>query len=87
MTSVGPPVPAIWITFRSLSHTCPPLTDYKPIAKRELVAIRTGRARRVPEFALKRWIAQQVHAEGGDLWHDTQPDTRPSSAKETTRRP
>lgn len=35
-------------------------TVYELIAKGDLVAIRIGRARRIPESALERWIAQQL---------------------------
>jgi excisionase family DNA binding protein len=40
-------------------------TVYELIAKRELVAIRIGRARRIPESALERWVAQQIQDQGG----------------------
>lgn len=40
-------------------------TIYELIAKRELVAIRIGRARRIPESALERWLAQQIEDQGG----------------------
>lgn len=40
-------------------------TIYELIAKRELVAIKIGRARRIPESALERWLAQQIHDQGG----------------------
>lgn len=33
---------------------------YELIAKRELKAIKIGRARRIPESALEEWIRQQV---------------------------
>jgi excisionase family DNA binding protein len=33
---------------------------YELISKRELVVIRIGRATRIPESALERWIAQQL---------------------------
>ncbi len=36
-------------------------TVYELIAKRELTAIKIGRARRIPESALERWIAQQLN--------------------------
>lgn len=35
-------------------------TVYELIAKRELAVIRIGRATRIPESALERWIAQQL---------------------------
>lgn len=35
-------------------------TVYELIAKRELTAIRIGHARRIPQSALERWIAQQL---------------------------
>ena len=35
-------------------------TVYELIAKRELAAIKIGRARRIPESALDTWIAQQL---------------------------
>jgi excisionase family DNA binding protein len=40
-------------------------TIYELIAKRELAAIRIGRARRIPESALERWLAQQMQDQGG----------------------
>jgi len=47
-------------------------TVYDLIAKRELTAIRIGRARRIPESALERWIAQQLE----DRKEDTRARTR-----------
>ena len=35
-------------------------TVYELIARQELMAIKIGRARRIPESALERWIAQQL---------------------------
>ena len=35
-------------------------TVYELIAKTELAVIRIGRATRIPESALERWIAQQL---------------------------
>ncbi len=60
-------------------------TVYELIAKRELVAIRIGRARRIPESALERWIAQHIDDEGGDAWHGTEA-ANPATASETVRR-
>jgi excisionase family DNA binding protein len=36
-------------------------TVYELIAKRELTAIKIGRARRIPESALEKWISQQLN--------------------------
>jgi hypothetical protein len=74
----------IWILFRYLSH----LQSYslnELIAKRELVAIRIGRARRIPESALDGWIAQHISDEGDSPCHDTHPGTRPSAGNGTGR--
>lgn len=42
-------------------------TVYELIAKQELIAIKIGRARRIPESALERWIAQQLDERREDL--------------------
>lgn len=42
-------------------------TVYELIAKGDLVAIRIGRARRIPESALERWIAQQLDERREDV--------------------
>ncbi len=47
-------------------------TVYELIAKRELVVIKIGRATRIPESALERWIAQQLE----DRKEDTRARTR-----------
>jgi len=63
MTSTGVewrPLPDLW-GCALVGRT----TVYELIAKRELVAIRIGRARRIPESALDAWIAQQITDEGG----------------------
>jgi excisionase family DNA binding protein len=40
-------------------------TVYELLAKRELPAIKIGRARRIPQSALDRWIAEQLDMQGG----------------------
>lgn len=40
-------------------------TVYELIARGDLIAIRIGRARRISESALERWVTQQIHDEGG----------------------
>jgi len=52
-------------------------TVYELIARQELMAIKIGRARRIPESALERWIAQQLD-EGGTSCHTA--DARPVAA-------
>lgn len=42
-------------------------TVYELIAKQELVAIKIGRARRIPESALDTWIAQQLDERKEDI--------------------
>jgi excisionase family DNA binding protein len=59
-------------------------TVYELIAKRELVAIRIGRARRIPESALDRWIAQQVQDQGGFPWQTADTST-PAGTKRAGR--